>query len=83
MPNTENTWIPKYLISRNDGVTTEIPYDEPCFVIRGQDKFAIQAIDLYITLVNGTVSDEMISELERHRDEVRRWQHNHATKIPD
>lgn len=71
----------KYIVTRSDG--TPIPDDEPCFVIRAQDAFAVKAIQEYINLTLDVVSNEMIVELLAHRETVRRWQHKNRIKIPD
>lgn len=72
---------PRYIVARTDG--REIPADEPCFVIRGQDRFAVQAVDAYIAIVSLAVSPEVTEELIAHRDRLVLWQASHATKTPD
>jgi hypothetical protein len=72
---------PKYLVRRTDG--TPIPEDEPCFVIRAKDAFAIRAVQLYIDQVTDVVDENMITELCTHRERIRKWQRDNETKIPD
>jgi hypothetical protein len=71
----------KYRVERADG--KPIPPDEPCFVIRAQDRFAVQAVDAYIKLVEGHVSDQMIADLQWHAADIIRWQLDHPPKVPD
>jgi hypothetical protein len=71
----------KYVVTRSDG--RPIPEDEPCFVIRGQDAFAIKAIDAYIELTRGVVTPEVTRELEAHRGRLVKWRTEYPIKLPD
>ena len=73
--------VGRYIVTRRDG--REIPDDEPCFVVRGQDAFAIRAIQAYIELTLDVVSGEVTGELLAHRERIRRWQADHGSKLPD
>ena len=71
----------RYVVTRSDG--RPIPEDEPCFVIRGQDAFALRAIQEYINLTLDVVSEEVTGELLAHRERIRKWRMDHPVKIPD
>jgi hypothetical protein len=71
----------KYTVTRTDG--TPIPPDEPCFVIRAQDLFAIKAVQAYIDLTRDLVRVEMTRELIAHRERIAHWQLEHRPKLPD
>jgi hypothetical protein len=72
---------PRYVVSRSDG--KPIPDGEPCFVIRGQDVFAVRAVQAYIDLTRDVVSPEVTSELLAHRERLREWHATQPVKIPD
>jgi hypothetical protein len=71
----------RYTVTRNYG--QPIPVGEPCFVIRGQDAFAIRAVEAYIALTDGVISAEATGELVERREQIRRWQATHPPKLPD
>lgn len=71
----------RYVVTRSDG--RPIPEDEPCFVVRGQDAFALRAIQDYINLTLDVVSPEVTGELLAHGERIRRWQQEHPPKLPD
>ena len=73
----------RYVVTRSDG--KPIPEDEPCFVIRGQDAFAIRAVQEYINLTLDVVGEEVTDELLAHCERIRKWQADpdHVVKIPD
>ena len=71
----------RYIVSRSDG--RSIPDDEPCFVIRGQDAFALRAIQAYIDLTLDIVSPEVTRELRSHKERIAHWQIEHLSKLPD
>jgi hypothetical protein len=76
----------KYIVCKEDGTPLKDPHDnqpEPCFVIRAQDAFALMAIQAYINIVQGTVREEMMTDLKAHQETIRGWQRSHRTKIPD
>ena len=71
----------RYIVTRSDG--RPIPADEPCFVIRGQDAFALRAVQAYIDLTVDVVSVEVTKELRAHRERIAHWQIDHPPKLPD
>ena len=71
----------RYIVTRADG--RPIPEDEPCFIIRGQDAFALRAVQEYINLTLDVVSVAVTDELLAHRERIRKWQQDHPVKIPD
>jgi hypothetical protein len=80
----ENTMAenqPRYIVTRTDG--KPVPPDEPCFVIRGQDMFAIRAVSEYIELTRGLVDPEVTGQLIVHLERLRAWRTTHTVKIPD
>jgi hypothetical protein len=72
---------PRYVVTRSDG--RPIPDGEPCFVIRGQDAFAVRAVQAYIDLTRFVVSPDVTAELTAHRDRLSAWRTAHPVKIPD
>lgn len=74
----------KYVVFRTDG--TEIPDDEPCFVLRAKDMFTPETVRFYISLVtrNGT-SSEFIKDLHDHLSKIEKyqWEHHDLVKYPD
>jgi hypothetical protein len=72
---------PRYVVTRSDG--KPIPAGEPCFVIRGQDAFAVRAIQAYIDLTLDVVSPAVTAELIAHRERLIAWHTLHSVKIPD
>lgn len=79
----------RYVVQKAPGVDgAPIPPDEPCIVIRAQDKLALAAIDSYLALYGAVFSVglgdlRVIEELEAHRDAISEWQAHHPTKIAD
>lgn len=63
-----------------------IPDDEPVFIIRGQDKAAVDAIISYgdHAGVQGA-TNEFCDSVTRRSDEFAEWQESHldAVKVPD
>lgn len=74
---------PKFFVSRVDG--KHIPEDEPYFVIRGQDAFAMKVVQKYIDLTLDIVDPDLTLEMLKHREDIRIWQANNRdkVKIPD
>jgi len=63
-----------------------IPEDEPIFILRGQDKITMGALDAYFTYAQMVGCDEkFINSLEEHISSIARWQHENLgkLKIPD
>jgi hypothetical protein len=75
----------KYLVQRSgEQPGTEIPPDEPCFVIRAQDALAPNTIREYLEMAAAVNSPpEFLSEIERHLDRILGWQTEHGRKLPD
>jgi hypothetical protein len=73
----------KYRVERTDG--TPIPADEPVFVIRAQDAYALDAVAAYRRLVDGVVGADMILDLDRHAAAIMVWRQAHPDriKVPD
>jgi len=71
----------KYIVTRADG--KPIPEDEPCFVIRAQDIYAVTMVNYYMDRVGGRVSPEMYRELDEHLHRIIKWQEEHGAKTPD
>ena len=71
----------RYIVTRADG--RPVPEDEPCFVIRAQDAFALRAVQEYINLTLDVVSEDVTGELLAHRERIRKWQQDNPVKIPD
>lgn len=62
----------------------KIPADEPVFLLRGKDPLAPRIVLTYameLRLIGGDPS--MASNLERHAQDMIRYQKEHGTKIPD
>jgi hypothetical protein len=72
----------RYMVTRR-AEGPPIPADEPCFVVRGQDAFAMRAIQAYIELTLDVVSPEFTGQLIQHRERIRLWQASHPPKLPD
>lgn len=69
---------------QGDDVDPIIPDDEPVFLIRGQDLAAIPAAEAWCEAAAHLGADqEIIDAVRRHIDVVRRWQREHAAKVPD
>lgn len=76
----------RYVVRKADGIDgAPIPPDEPCIVIRAQDRLALNAIDHYIDLYSHVpeASGDVVDELEQHRDAIEAWQAEHPTKYAD
>ena len=76
----------RYVVRKADGIGgAPIPEDEPCIVIRGQDRLALRMMDHYLAhyatvpLPDSTVLDE----LRQHRDAIVAWQEEHPPKWAD
>lgn len=72
-------------------ILLDVPVDEPIFIIRAQDKFSVQAITLYRTIVNNSlpIGDEnalkMEAEIGSIRNDFINWQRDNRdkVKVPD
>jgi hypothetical protein len=75
--------VAKYQVRRSDG--TPIPDDEPCFVIRGKDVFAVAVMNFYYSLAHGTADPQLMHDLDQHLFALREWRRRHREqiKIPD
>ena len=81
----------RYVVQKAPGVGgTPIAEDEPCIVIRAQDKLALASIDYYLTLyatiteaVGSPSAPDVIAELYQHRHAIEEWQRTHPTKLAD
>ena len=82
----------RYVIQKAPGIGGDpIPEDEPCIVVRAQDRLALSVIDYYLaayrgleaTLGLGPTAGEVLEELEQHRNAIEAWQRNHPTKYAD
>jgi len=71
----------KYTVTRTDG--KPIPEDEPCFVIRGQDIYAVTMVGYYMDRVKDRVSAGMMRELDDHLHRILKWQEVNGVKVPD
>jgi len=73
----------KYTVYRTDG--TPIPADEPCFVVRAKDVFALSVLTYYRDLTWGTAPGTLTDNMNQHILAMREWRREHATevKIPD
>jgi hypothetical protein len=61
-----------------------IPDDEPVFIIRAQDKLAVPIIQEYMALAEEKgVSDEFLDHLDRVCGDIKVWQRQNDTKVPD
>ena len=80
----------RYVVQKAPGVGgNPIPEDEPCIVIRAQDKLALSTIDHYLALWRALSSvapgfdPQVLDELEQHRDAIEEWQREHPVKFAD
>lgn len=73
----------KYIVSRTDG--TPIPEDEPCFVVRAKDVFAVAVLRYYRDLTEDAAPQELTDDMDRHIDLMNEWRRRnaHLVKIPD
>jgi hypothetical protein len=61
-----------------------IPDDEPVFIIRAQDKLAVPTLDAYLELAEKAgVEEKFLDHLDRVRGDIRIWQRQNRTKVPD
>jgi hypothetical protein len=77
----------RYLVQKAEGVTgNPIPEDEPCIVIRGQDRLALTMLDSYITYYSKycpAPDKAVVAELWDHRRTLVEWQTEHRPKWAD
>lgn len=58
--------------------------EEPVFVLRGKDMFAVKAIQAYYEAVkNGGVSDDFVNEISEIKNDFNAFAKENNTKIPD
>ena len=70
----------KYIVTRTD--ETPLPTDEPCFVIRAQDKLALNMVSYYWQLSSAAGQpDEFLRQVDDHYAAVAEWQRTHQDKI--
>lgn len=61
-----------------------IPYDEPVFLIRGQDAAGPDTVMMWADLVEDMGGDrEIVQRAREWATEMRIWQKRHAKKTPD
>lgn len=66
---------------RDETYLTEIPEDEPVFVIRAQDVCGAAAVRRYADLLVDVHADpDMIAKVREHADEMQAWP---IKKLPD
>lgn len=79
----------RYVVQKAPGIGGDpIPEDEPCIVVRAQDQLALGVIDYYLAiyraiLAHGAGDQQVLDELEQHRDAIEEWQVEHRTKLAD
>lgn len=58
--------------------------EEPVFVLRGKDKFAVKAIQAYYEAVkSGGAADDFVNEIDEIKMDFEAFSHECETKIPD
>lgn len=80
------TWKPRYVVSKAEGIGgSPIGEDEPCLVIRGQDRLAPFMIQAYIDhykAMRGQVADPQVEvDLAEHKRELMAWQARNYEKV--
>lgn len=61
-----------------------IKNEEPVFVLRGKDKFAIKAIQAYYEAVkNGGATDDFVNEINEINKDFEAYAQESGVKIPD
>lgn len=62
----------------------KIPEDEPVFLLRGQDRFAVPMLSYYASLVARETGDQAhINAIYDHAHRIAHWQSEHGSKTPD
>lgn len=90
----ERAWFEELLASPHVQAVMNIPTDEPIFILRGQDKFAVDAIQYWqVKAARMRVeqdaathcSDEKIEAAGRHLQLIADWQRDNPerVKVPD
>ncbi len=82
----EMDWNPRYIVSKAPSVGGRpIPADEPCLVIRGQDRLAGEVMSFYIAEYEQLEGADpaVVDDLIRHADRLAEWQREHGTKTAD
>lgn len=62
---------------------TELEPDEPVFVLRARDPFAIAAMNHYRVVTEGVFSGEKADDLERAADRMIAWREDHRPLLQD
>lgn len=78
--------VARYIVKKAPHVGgNPIPEDEPCLVVRAQDKLAVDVLRYYIDEYNEEIDADpkVIEELEEHLNHLILWQMSHPTKIAD
>jgi hypothetical protein len=64
--------------------TGHIPVEEPVFLLRAQDMFAPVCVETWASMVAAAGGDpEMCRRVLAWADDMRRWQLDHGSKVPD
>lgn len=62
----------------------EIPTDEPCFFIRGQDRAAPAALRFYVAEARRLgASPDLVLSVQVHAAAIEQFQAAHGSKVPD
>ena len=78
------TFTPRYIVDKAPGVGGHpIPPDEPCLVVRGQDRLAVNVLVHYITeYVQLPEADPaVVADLGAHLQALAQWQKENVHKI--
>jgi hypothetical protein len=79
-------FINRYVVRKAEGVGgMPIPEDEPCLVIRGQDRLAPTMLRIYLDCYtcNPIHDHAVVVELENHLHELVEWQWNNSDKVKE
>ncbi len=61
-----------------------IPYEEPVFLLRGQDYCALEAMDAWIVAaIERGASEELVQAAREQKQAMIDWQSTHGGKVPD
>lgn len=58
----------------------KIPADEPVVLLRGQDKLAIEALEVYVMLCEQHQAEEVAAKIREHLKLMKAWP---KKKVPD
>lgn len=76
----------RYSVEKHPDVGGDpIPTDEPCIVIRGQDRLALSVLDFYLAMYRTYpgFDPRVVVELESHREDLILWQIDNPPKLAD